>query len=219
MLRQQKVNQFLIALLVLAYLFVIFLSGCPQQDQKSSESSTQQTDTGDTETEAKQEDAETVIKQAPDTEKTEPEAKPEIDPANAIAVIQTAKGNLEFEFYASDAPQSSKNFIKNANMGYYRNEPFHRVEELVIQAGSSFADDTLPIEKSENPLVKGVVLLAKEPGASVSDGDEFFICKDAIALDEDYTTLGKVIKGLDVLDSIEKGDKIVNITIRERNKE
>ena len=61
--------------------------------------------------------------------------------------------------------------------------------------------------------------MAKEPGASVSDGDEFFICTDSIALDEDYTTLGKVIKGLDVLDSIEQDEKIVNITIREREKE
>ena len=141
-----------------------------------------------------------------------------IEPANAIAVIETAKGDIEFEFYATDAPQASKNFIKNASKGYYRNETF-RVEELFIQAGSDFADETLAFEKSDHPLEKGVVLMVTAPGASVADGDEFMICKTAIVPDDDYTTLGKVINGLDVLDSIEQDEKIVNITIRERKKE
>ena len=212
-----KINQFPVALLILGCVFTVLLFSCSQQEKKASDPSTEQTDTGETDEAAKPE-AETAIKQAADAEKTEPEAEPMIEPANAIAVIETAKGNIEFEFYATDAPQASKNFIKNASKGYYRNETFS-VEELFIQAGSDFANETLPIEKSDHSLEKGTVLMAKEPGASVSDGDEFFICTDSIALDEDYTTLGKVIKGLDVLDSIEQDEKIVNITIREREKE
>lgn len=211
MLRLQKTNQFRIALLIFTALFVVFLSSCAQQDKEATESDTQ-TDTSDTQTET-----ETVVKQTEEPEKKEPE--PQIDPAKAIAVIETAKGNIEFEFYAADAPNTSKHFIKNASKGFYRNEPFHRVEDLIIQAGSTFANETLPIEKSDKPLEKGVVLMAKEEGADVSDGDEFFICKDAIALDDDYTTLGKVIKGLDVLDKIVQDDKIVNITIRERSED
>ena len=211
MLRLRKTNQFRRALLILTALFVVFLSSCAQQDKKTTESDTQ-TDTSDTQTET-----ETVVEQTEEPEKKEPE--PQIDPAKAIAVIETAKGIIEFEFYATDAPNTSKHFIKNASKGFYRNEPFHRVEDLIIQAGSTFANETLPIEKSDKPLEKGVVLMAKEEGANVSDGDEFFICKDAIALDDDYTTLGKVIKGLDVLDKIVQDDKIVNITIRERSEE
>ena len=217
MIKQMKINQFSVALLILGCVFTVLLFSCSQQEKKAPEPSTEQTDTGETDEAAKPE-AETVSKQAVDAEKTEPEAEPMIEPANAIAVIQTAKGNIEFEFYATDAPQTSKNFIKNASKGYYRNATFS-VEELFIQAGSDFANETLPIEKSDHSLEKGTVLMAKEPGASVSDGDEFFICTDSIALDEDYTTLGKVIKGLDVLDSIEQDEKIVNITIREREKE
>ncbi len=205
MLRQQKINQFPVIILVLMCLFVTFVSGCAQQDQKESESTT--------ETTTPQE----VIKPAEDSEKTEPEAKPMIDPANAIAVIETAKGNIEFEFFASDAPQASKNFITNASRGFYRSEKFHEVQELFIQAGSSFADDTLSIETSEHPLVKGTVLMITEEGSNLANGDEFMICKDAIELDGDWTILGKVVKGLDVLDSIEKNDKITNITIRERS--
>ena len=211
MLRLQKTNQFRRALLILTVLFVVFLSSCAQQDKETTESDTQ-TDTSDTQTET-----ETVVEQTEEPEKKEPE--PQIDPAKAIAVIETAKGNIEFEFYVSDAPNTSKHFIKNASKGFYRSEPWHRVDDLVIQAGSTFSNETLPIEKSDKPLERGVVLMAKEEGANVSDGDEFFICKDAVALDGDYTTLGKVIKGLDVLDKIVQDDKIVNITIRERSEE
>ncbi len=211
MLRLQKTNQFRLALLIFTALFVVFLSSCAQQDKKTTESDTQ-TDTADTQTET-----ETVVEQTAEPEKKEPE--PQIDPAKAIAVIETAKGNIEFEFYATDAPNTSKHFIKNASKGFYRNEPFHRVENLLIQAGSPFSNETLPIEKSDKPLERGVVLMAKEAGATVSDGDEFFICKDAVALDGDHTILGKVINGLDVLDKIVQDDKIVNITIRERSEE
>ncbi len=207
MLRLQRTNQFRFALLIFTALFVVLLSSCAQQDKKTTESDTSETQT----------ETETVVKQTEEPEKKEP--IPQIDPAKAIAVIETAKGNIEFEFYAADAPNTSKHFIKNASMGYYRNEPFHYVEELFIQAGSTFANETLPIEKSDKPFEKGVVLMAKDEGADISDGDEFFICKDTIAQDEDYTTLGKVIKGLDVLDKIVQGDKIVNITIRERSEE
>ena len=209
MLKLQKTNQFRLALLIFTALFVVFLSGCAQQDQETTKSDTK-TDISDTQTEP-----DTVVKQTEAPEKKEPE--PQIAPAQAIAVIETAKGNIEFEFYAAEAPITSKHFIKNASRGYYRNETFHRVEDLIIQAGSTIVDETLPIEKSDIPPEKGVILMAKETGANDSDGEEFFICKDAVLLDEDYTPLGKVIKGLDVLDKIVQGDKIVNITIRERS--
>ncbi|MYF97624.1 peptidylprolyl isomerase [Candidatus Poribacteria bacterium] len=211
MLSRKRVNQFPIALVVLLCLSLIFFLSCSQPDKQSSEPVTEEA--------AQPETQQTVIKPAEEPEEPERQTFPDIDPANAIAVIQTEKGTIEFEFYASDAPVASKNFIKNANSANYRNEHFHDVQELFIQAGSRLANDTIPIEKSEHPLVKGVVLLAKTPGETVSDGDEFFICKDAIELDEDYTILGKVISGLEVLDNIAKYDKIVDITIRERDEE
>jgi cyclophilin family peptidyl-prolyl cis-trans isomerase len=209
MLKQQRINQFPIALLVITCLSVIILFGCSQQEKKTSEPSTEQSET-----------QETVIKPVQETEKTEPEpeAKPMVEPANAIAVIETAKGNIEFEFYADDSPQASKNFIKNASTGYYRSEKFHRVEPLLIQGGSSITDESFPIEKSDLPLEKGSVVMVTEEGSDVADGDEFLICKDAI-VNEGWTVLGKVTKGLEVLDKIVKNDKIVDITIRERNTE
>ena len=181
------------ALFVLATLFATFVLSCAQEEQKAPAPRARRTGTGSTIT----------------------QAKPQIDPATAVAVIETAKGTIEFEFLATEAPETSKNFIKNAQVMYYKGEKFNRAEELLIQAGSKLAaGDTLPIENGAKEMSRGVVAMAKEEGASVSYASEFFICRDSTILDSEYTIFGNVISGMDVVDSIEQDDAITNITIR-----
>ena len=197
MLRQQlnkQHQQFAsAALLVLATLFATFVLSCAQEEKKAPAPRARRAGTGSTIT----------------------SAKPQIDPATAIAVIETAKGNIEFEFLATEAPETSKNFIKNAQVMYYKGEKFNRAEELLIQAGSKLAaGETLPIENGAKEMTRGVVAMAKEEGASVSYASEFFICRDSTILDSDYTIFGNVTSGMDVVDSIVEDDVITNITIR-----
>ena len=183
------------ALSVLMTLFATFVLSCAQEDQKAPAPRARRTGTGSTIT----------------------AAKPQIDPATAVAVIETAKGNIEFEFLATQAPETSKNFIKNAQVMYYKGEKFNRAEELLIQAGSKLAaGDTLPIENGAKEMSRGVVAMAKEEGTSVSYASEFFICRDSTILDSEYTIFGNVISGMDVVDSIEQDDVITNITIRSK---
>ena len=199
MLRQQQNKQqrqfASAALLVLATLFATFVLSCAQEEKKAPAPRARRTGTGSTIT----------------------PAKPQIDPATAIAVIETAKGNIEFEFLATEAPETSKNFIKNAQVMYYKGEKFNRAEELLIQAGSKLAaGETLPIENGAKEMSRGVVAMAKEEGASVSYASEFFICRDSTILDSDYTIFGNVISGMDVVDNIAVDDVITNITIRNK---
>ena len=199
MLRQHQNKQHRqlasVALSVLMTLFATFLLSCAQEDQKAPAPRARRTGTGSTIT----------------------AAKPQIDPATAVAVIETAKGNIEFEFLATQAPETSKNFIKNAQVMYYKGEKFNRAEELLIQAGSKLAaGDTLPIENGAKEMSRGVVAMAKEEGTSVSYASEFFICRDSTILDSEYTIFGNVISGMDVVDSIEQDDVITNITIRSK---
>ena len=183
------------ALLVLATLFATFVLSCAQEEKKAPAPRARRAGTGSTIT----------------------AAKPEIDPATAVAVIETAKGTIEFEFLATEAPETSKNFIKNAQVMYYKGEKFNRVEELLIQAGSKLAaGDTLPIENGAKEMSRGVVAMAKEEGASVSYASEFFICRDSTILDSEYTIFGNVTSGMDVVDSIAVDDVITNITIRSK---
>ncbi len=199
MLRRQKSNQrrqfVSAALLVLAGMFATFLLSCAQEDQKPPAPRARRAGTGTTVT----------------------QAKPQIDPAMVVAVIETAKGNIEFEFLATEAPETSRNFIKNARVMYYKGEKFNRAEELLIQAGSALAaGETLPIENGSQEMSRGVVAMAKEEGASVSYASEFFICRGDTILDSDYTIFGNVISGMDVVDSIVVDDVITNITIRDK---
>ena len=183
------------ALSVLMTLFATFVLSCAQEEQKAPAPRARRTGTSSTIT----------------------SAKPQIDPATAVAVIETAKGNIEFEFLATEAPETSKNFIKNAQVMYYKGEKFNRAEELLIQAGSKLAaGDTLPIENGAKEMSRGVVAMAKEEGTSVSYASEFFICRDSTILDSEYTIFGNVISGMDVVDSIEQDDVITNITIRSK---
>ena len=199
MLRQQQNKQHrqfaFAALLVLATLFATFVLSCAQEEKKAPAPRARRTGTGSTIT----------------------AAKPQIDPATAVAVIETAKGTIEFEFLATEAPETSKNFIKNAQVMYYKGEKFNRAEELLIQAGSKLAaGETLPIENGAKEMSRGVVAMAKEEGASVSFASEFFICRDSTILDSDYTIFGNVISGMDVVDNIAVDDVITNITIRNK---
>ena len=199
MLRQhqnKQLQQFAsAALAVLMTLFATFVLSCAQEEQKAPAPRARRTGTSSTLTAAKQ----------------------QINPATAVAVIETAKGTIEFEFLATEAPETSKNFIKNAQVMYYKGEKFNRAEELLIQAGSKLAaGDTLPIENGAKEMSRGVVAMAKEEGASVSYASEFFICRDSTILDSDYTIFGNVISGMDVVDSIEQDDAITNITIRSK---
>ena len=199
MLRQQQNKQHRqlasAALLVLATLFATFVLSCAQEEKKAPAPRARRSGTGTTIT----------------------SAKPQIDPATSVAVIETAKGTIEFEFLATEAPETSKNFIKNAQVEYYKGEKFYRVEELLIQAGSKLAaGETLPIENGAKEMARGVVAMAKEEGAGVSYASEFFICRDETILDSEYTIFGNVISGMDVIDSIEQDDVITNITIRNK---
>ena len=183
------------ALLVLMTLFATFVLSCAQEEKQAPAPRARRTGTGSTIT----------------------SAKPQIDPATAVAVIETAKGNIEFEFLATEAPETSKNFIKNAQVMYYKGEKFNRAEELLIQAGSKLAaGETLPIENGAKEMSRGVVAMAKEEGTSVSYASEFFICRDSTVLDSEYTIFGNVTNGMDVVDSIEQDDAITNITIRSK---
>ena len=147
-----------------------------------------------------------------------------------VAVISTKFGDMVVEFYPDVAPMHVESFTILANEGYFDGTTFHRViPGFVIQGGdpNSKNDDRLthgtggragkffgigdendsntwliPQEFNEIPHVKGVLSMARtnDPNSASS---QFFVCHDnANFLDNNYTVFGKVINGLDVIDSI-----------------
>ena len=141
------------------------------------------------------------------------------------AQIKTEKGTMSIEFYDTDAPNTVKNFTKLAKEGYYNGLTFHRViPEFVIQGGCPRGDGTggpgytidCELDGDNQHHDKGVLSMAH--AGRNTGGSQFFIChnrQNTQHLDRQHTCFGKVTDGLDIIDQIEAGDKILEININE----
>lgn len=135
------------------------------------------------------------------------------------ATIKTSKGDIEIQLYHEDAPKTVENFVKKAQSDYYKNLTFHRVEDWVIQGGDPLGNGTgggsIPTELNKKPFGVGAVGVARAGDIKVSNDSQFFITKkDASWLNEQYTNFGQVTKGMDVVNKMEIGDKILSISVQ-----
>jgi len=138
--------------------------------------------------------------------------------ASATAVIKTSKGDITLVLYGQDAPYTVANFAKKAKDGYYTNLSFHRVEDWVIQGGDPKGDGTgggsMPVEFNNHSFTQGALGVASRGDGVTQNDSQFFIVKsDATYLDHQYTNFGYVTEGMDVVNKIAIGDKILGITV------
>jgi peptidyl-prolyl cis-trans isomerase B (cyclophilin B) len=140
------------------------------------------------------------------------------------ATIVTQKGDIVVDLNAQEAPQTVNNFVFLAREGFYDRLTFHRVEPgFVIQGGDPTGSGRggpgyrVPAEIGLEH-VKGAIAMARQ-GDQVnperaSSGSQFYITLAATPhLDGAYTVFGQVVEGMDVVESIEVGDRIETIEI------
>ena len=141
------------------------------------------------------------------------------------AEIHTEKGVMKVEFYHDDAPGTVKNFVNLAESGYYDGLNFHRViPNFVIQGGcpdgTGAGGPGYQIDcelDGDNQFHDRGVLLMAHAGRNTG-GPQFFVChsrENTAHLDRNHTCFGKVVDGVDVIDDIREGDKIVKVVITE----
>jgi len=129
-----------------------------------------------------------------------------------IANFDTDRGPIRIELAADKAPLTVANFVNLAQRGYYDGLNFHRVlNDFMIQGGcpqGSFEDET----KGGLGHERGVLSMANAgPG---TNGSQFFITHVACPwLDGKHTVFGKVLEGMEIVDSVRQGDLIKSITI------
>jgi cyclophilin family peptidyl-prolyl cis-trans isomerase len=138
--------------------------------------------------------------------------------ASISATIKTSKGNINLTLFGDQAPNTVKNFILKSDTGYYNGLTFHRVEDWVIQGGDPKGDGTgggqMAAEQTQQPFIEGSLGVARGSNPQINNDSQFFITKtDASWLNGQYTNFGIVTSGMSVVDSIQKGDKILGITI------
>ncbi len=139
------------------------------------------------------------------------------------AEIHTEKGVMKVKFFENDAPNTVANFIKLSEQGFYDGLTFHRViPDFVIQGGCPDGTGaggpgyTIKCELTGGNQYHDRGVLSMAHAGRNTGGSQFFIChnrQNTQHLDRQHTCFGKVYEGLDVIDKIRKGDKIIKINI------
>ncbi len=141
-------------------------------------------------------------------------------------IMKLKDGEVEIELYSKVAPNHVERFKDLAKKGLYDGVVFHRVIDgfmaqsgdvkfgnsnsknfdlsLAGTGGSDMPD--LKSEFSDIPHDRGILSAARSANPN-SANSQFFICfQPAPHLDRQYTVFGKVIKGMEFIDKIKKGD-------------
>jgi cyclophilin family peptidyl-prolyl cis-trans isomerase len=151
-----------------------------------------------------------------------------------FATIRTDRGDIRLELFPKAAPQTVNNFVFLAQNHFYDGLTFHRVlEGFVAQGGDPQGDGRggpgyfLPQERNDLRHEAGSIAMARS--AQGVSGSQFYITfTPQPSLDaQGFTVFGKVVDGMDALQSLTKrdpdrnpraapGDKILSVQIDER---
>ena len=131
------------------------------------------------------------------------------------AVIYTSMGEIHLELYGQQCPLTVENFTTHAKNGYYDNLLYHRVVRgFMIQTGcpegngtggesiwgGEFKDEIRPNLSHQEPGTLSMANCGKNTNAS-----QFFITTVPCEwLDGKHTVFGKVTRGMEVVNDIEK---------------
>jgi cyclophilin family peptidyl-prolyl cis-trans isomerase len=143
--------------------------------------------------------------------------------AGPIIVLETAKGTIEFETYPEEAPKTVARIVELVKKNFYTGLRFHRVEPgFVVQVGDPSSRDMsrmgdwgrrgsgTPIGVAEitkkRRHVLGAVAMAHSGDPKLAESQFYILKRNAPELDGKYTVFGKVLKGMDVVGKIQKGD-------------
>ena len=158
-------------------------------------------------------------KEEPRKEEPRKEEKAMAEPLPQVT-IQTSKGNIVLELTEDETPNTVANFISLAEKGFYDGVAFHRViPDFMVQGGCPLGTGTggpgYVIADEFSPRLRhtrGVISMAN--AGSNTGGSQFFITHVPCPhLDGKHAVFGKVTSGMEVVDKIQKGDKIIKVAV------
>jgi peptidyl-prolyl cis-trans isomerase B (cyclophilin B) len=146
----------------------------------------------------------------------------QIDPQKTYHVtIETSRGDMELELYPEYAPKTVNNFVFLVQEDFYDGVVFHRViSDFMIQGGDptgtgrggpgyKFED-----EVAENPLRHETGVISMANAGPNTNGSQFFITHSPQPhLDGLHTVFGKLVKGQEIVNAIQQGDRMVKVTV------
>jgi len=141
------------------------------------------------------------------------------DPQNTL-IVDTTQGRIVIKLRNDIAPGHAARLKQLAREKFYDGVAFHRVipgfmaqtgdgQNQNGTGGSKYPD--LKAEFSNVPYKRGVVGMARKGGNNDSANSQFFIMfADGSSLNGQYTVVGEVLSGMDVVDKIKKGEPVQN---------
>jgi peptidylprolyl isomerase len=142
-----------------------------------------------------------------------------IDPQNTL-IIQTAPGRIIIKLRDDIAPKHAERLKLLAREGFYDDVPFHRViDGFMAQTGDGQHGNgtggskhpDLKAEFSKVPFERGTVGMARKGHSNDSANSQFFIMfDDGSFLNGQYTVIGEVVHGMEVVDKLKRGEPPAN---------
>ncbi|RME17855.1 MAG: peptidylprolyl isomerase [Alphaproteobacteria bacterium] len=143
-------------------------------------------------------------------------------PRLELTIDGEAQGKVVIELFPNIAPKHVERIVTLAREGAYDGVVFHRVIDGFMaqtgdvefgklggdlrragQGGSRYPD--LPAEFSKEPFVAGIVGMARSASPDSANSQFFIMFDKAPHLDGQYTVVGRVIEGMDVVNAIKRG--------------
>ena len=139
--------------------------------------------------------------------------------AGQCVTLDTEAGLIGLELYPESAPESVRNFLNLSATGLFDGTTFSRVVPgFVIQGGNMWSRDggtvtravgergrrTIPDEPSNILHERGILSMARPDEPNKATTDWFILVKDAPFLDGKFAAFGRVTKGMEVVDAINK---------------
>jgi peptidylprolyl isomerase len=148
-------------------------------------------------------------------------------PNLVIEVAGEANGSIVIDLLSDIAPKHVAQVTELARIGAYNNLVFHRVIDGFmaqtgdVQHGIAGGDlnlagtgkselPNIPAEFSDTPFRRGVVGMARSAQPDSANSQFFIMFAPGDFLNGNYTVIGNVISGMEVVDAIKKGDADLN---------
>jgi cyclophilin family peptidyl-prolyl cis-trans isomerase len=131
--------------------------------------------------------------------------------------LETEAGTIEMKMLPSGAPETVRNFLNLVAIGAFDTTTFSRVvRNFVIQGGNLSTRETItpalaargrrtvPDEPNFNRHLRGAVSMARSDRSNSATTNFFILVDKASHLDKTFTVFGRVTKGMDVVDGINR---------------
>ncbi|MDT4967659.1 MAG: hypothetical protein QOJ64_2396 [Acidobacteriota bacterium] len=138
--------------------------------------------------------------------------------AGQCVTLETDAGMIEIEMLAEAAPESVRNFLNLTATGAFDETLFSRVvKDFVVQGGNLYTGQKWTLERAKRAArkipdepsyvkhVRGIVSMARPDEPNSATTHFFILVSEATQLDGKFAAFGRVTKGMEVVDALNKG--------------